>query len=510
MNSPTPHGWLHGRYRWTIVALLFTATTINYMDRSILGVLAPTLQYKVFHWTDQEYAWINIAFKTAYAVGMLTMGAIIDRVGTKIGYLLSIGIWSLFGMLHAAVQPAFSFVGFALARFGLGIGESGNFPAAIKTVAEWFPKKERALATGIFNAGANVGAILAPLVIPLIVLPDGTGWQYAFLVTGIFSAMWVVWWVRSYQRPEDHPRVSREEMAHILSDASEASTTERLPWRRVIPVRETWAFSVAKLTDAVWWFYLFWTGKFLFDQFGLNIRGIGIPLAIIYVLADVGSVGGGWLSSAFIKRGWTINRSRKVTMLLCALCILPVMFSTQLGTTFQVNDRFFDRVAGAAKEQTALTPEVQGYLRTLDGREFASAKEFSAAVAQVVPVEVHPQIENAVLEAGRTDDLYWIAVLLIGLAAAGHQAWSANIFTLVSDVFPKKAVASVTGFGGMVGAVAGIVVDFSLGQVLTTSGPSGYFFAFLMAGLAYVVTLGIVHLLMPKMTPLDDQLRRTQ
>jgi nitrate/nitrite transporter NarK len=320
--------------------------------------------------------------------------------------------------------------------------------------------------------------------------------------------MWVIWWWRSYRRPEEHPRVTPEELTHILSDAAEPATKERLPWSRVIQVRETWAFSVAKLTDAVWWFYLFWGGKFLFDQFGLNIRGIGIPLAIIYVLADVGSVGGGWLSSAFIKRGWSINKSRKLTMLLCALCIMPVMFSTQLGTTFQVNDRFFDRVTTASVEQTELTSEVQTQLRSLEGREFASAKGFSASIAEVLPADVHQRTENTLLEAGRTDDLYWIAVFLIGLAAAGHQAWSANIFTLVSDVFPKKAVASVTGFGGMVGAVAGIVVDFSLGQVLTSSGPSGYFFAFLLAGLAYVGTLGIVHLLMPKMTPLDDQLRR--
>jgi nitrate/nitrite transporter NarK len=377
-------------------------------------------------------------------------------------------------------------------------------------VAEWFPKKERALATGIFNAGANVGAILAPLVIPLIVMPDGTGWQYAFLVTGVFSAMWVVWWIRAYKRPEEHPRVSPDELAFINSDAGESTSTERLPWRRVIPVQETWAFSVAKLTDAVWWFYLFWTGKFLFDQFGLDIRGIGIPLAIIYVLADVGSIGGGWLSSAFIKRGWTINRSRKLTMLLCALCIMPVMFSTQLGTSFKVNERFFERIGQASAEQKVLTEEAVTSLHSLDGREYASAKEFSAAMAEVLPTETHQRAESALLHAGRTDDLYWIAVFLIGLAAAGHQAWSANIFTLVSDVFPKKAVASVTGFGGMVGAVAGIVVDFSLGRVLTSSGPSGYFFAFLVAGSAYLITLGVVHLLMPKMTPLDDQLRRIQ
>lgn len=267
-----------GRYRWTICALLFLATTINYMDRSILGVLGPTLQYKVFNWSDKDYATINIAFKTAYAIGMLAMGAIIDRLGTKIGYTLSIGIWSVFGMLHAAVRPAFSLLGFSFARFGLGLGESGNFPAAIKTVGEWFPKKERAFATGIFNAGSNVGAILAPLIIPLVVLPDGTNWQFAFLTTGVFSAIWIVAWLKLSGRPETHPRLSRRELAFINSDSIAEAPTEKVSWLKVLPLRETWAFSTAKIADAVWWFYLFWGGKFLYDQFGLNIKSVALPL----------------------------------------------------------------------------------------------------------------------------------------------------------------------------------------------------------------------------------------
>jgi ACS family hexuronate transporter-like MFS transporter len=292
-----------GRYRWRICALLFLATTINYMDRSILGVLAPTLQYHVFHWSDKDYATINIAFKVAYAIGMLTMGAVIDRFGSRIGYAVSIGIWSVFGMLHAAVRPAFSLLGFSVARFGLGLGESGNFPAAIKTVGEWFPKKERAFATGIFNAGSNVGAILAPIIIPLIVLPDGTHWQYAFLTTGVFSALWLALWLKTYRRPEIHPKLTKAELAYINSDSVAEIATQRLPWARVLPHRETWAFAVAKITDAAWWFYLFWTGKFLFDQFGLNIKSLALPLITIYLVADVGSVGGGWLSSHFIKKG---------------------------------------------------------------------------------------------------------------------------------------------------------------------------------------------------------------
>lgn len=515
-----------GSYRWRICALLFIATSINYMDRSVLGVLGPTLQYKVFGWSDQDYATINIFFKIAYAIGMLSMGALIDGLGTKIGYTLAISIWSLFGMLHAAVRPAFGLVGFCAARFGLGLGESGNFPAAIKTVGEWFPKKERAFATGIFNAGSNVGAILAPLIIPLIVAPDGTGWQFAFLTTGVFSALWVILWLNIYKHPEKHPRLSPAELAYINSDSVKETTTQKVPWAKVLPLKETWAFGIAKITDAVWWFYLFWGGKFLFDKFGLDIKSLALPLIAIYVVADVGSVVGGWMSSFFIKKGWPVNRARKVTLLLCASCVLPVMFVTQIHTTFNVNARFFERlqtetyavenivtVNGKAKKErtTALVPaETQVSLRSLEGKSYASAKEFTSAVSTVITPTQTKRMESALITSARSDNLYWIAVLLIAFAAAGHQAWSANVFTLVSDVFPKKATASVTGIGGMVGAVAGLIADFSLGKVLTASGPSGYFFAFLLAGSCYLIILGIVHLLMPRMTPLDENLRRVQ
>ncbi len=422
-----------GRYRYRILALLFMATTINYMDRSVIGVLGPTLRDTVFHWTNKEYAYINVAFKFAYAAGMLLMGGIVDRLGAGIGYTLAIGTWSVFGMLHAAIRPAFGFWGFFVARLGLGLGESGNFPACIKTVAEWFPKRERAFATGVFNAGTNVGAILAPILIPMIV--DGTtgkNWQWGFLTTGIFSAIWVMFWLYTYKPPEAHPRVTEAELAYIESDST-AETAEKLPWAKVLPHKETLAFCVAKIPDAVWWFYLFWGGFFLNFKYGLKLSGLALPIIIIYVTADFGSVLGGWLSSSFIKRGWSINKARKLTMLIFAICILPVAFAAHANNK-------------------------------------------------------------------------WVAVALIAVAAASHQAWSANVFTLVSDVFPKKATASVVGIGGMVGAVAGMLADLSLGEVLDKSGETGYFWAFLVAGSMYLICLAVIHLLMPKMKPLDENL----
>jgi ACS family hexuronate transporter-like MFS transporter len=409
------------------------ATTINYMDRSIIGVLAPTLQEHVFHWNNTEYGYINIAFMAAYAIGMLMMGGLIDKFGTRIGYTLSIGIWSIFSLLHAFVTKGMGWIGFAVARFGLGIGESGNFPACIKTVAEWFPKKERALATGIFNAGTNVGATLMPLIIPLFVMNDGKHWQVAFCITFVLSMIWVVLWLKTYRRPEVHSKVSEVELSHILSD-SQQENLQRIPWKKVFPVKETWAFAVAKLTDAAWWFYLFWGGLFLHAEFNLQLKGLALPLIIIYLMADAGSVLGGWLSSKFIKRGWPINRSRKTTLLICAVVILPVVFATQT-------------------------------------------------------------------------DNQWVSVVLIGLAASGHQAWSANVFTLVSDVFPKKATASVVGIGGMVGSLASIAANFGLGHVLDNSGKIGYTFAFLIAGSMYLICLLVVHLIMPRMTPLNDDLK---
>ncbi len=423
-----------GNYRWRILAMLFFATTINYFDRSIIGVLGPTLRNHVFFWTDQDYANITIAFKIAYALGLLSMGALIDKLGVKKGYTLSIAIWSVFGMLHALVTKGMGWIGFALARFGLGFGESGNFPAAVKTVAEWFPKKERAFANGLFNAGSNVGAIIAPLVVASIVSNDGTNWQYTFLITGFLSAIWVAVWLKTYKKPEDHSRISKEELAYINSDSLVEESTRKIPWKDLLKVKETWAIAIVKTTDAVWLFYLFWGGFFLNRNFGLELAGLALPLMVIYIVADVGSIGGGWFSSALIKKGWTVNRARKITLLICAIAILPVVFA--------------------------------------------------------------PQTSNQ-----------WIAISLIALAAGGHQAWSANILALVSDVFPKRATASIVGIGGMIGYTVGIVSDMLLGKVLTNSGAIGYVYAFAFAGSLYLITLFVAHLMMPKLTPLNDELQ---
>jgi ACS family hexuronate transporter-like MFS transporter len=420
-----------GNYRYRILALVFMATTLNYFDRSIVGVMAPTLQ-KLFEWSNKDYAAIMVSFKIAYGIGLLFMGGIIDRLGTKIGYTISIAIWSIFGMLHAAIRPAFSLIGFIVARFGLGIGESGNFPAAIKTVAEWFPKKDRAFATGIFDASTSVGAILAPFIVGAVVSVNGDNWQLPFLFTGAVSTLWIYLWTRTYRKPEAHPKLSKEELAYINSDSEEEST-EKIQWFKLLPKRETWAFALTTITDGVWWFYLFWGAKFLAEQFGVDIKNIGIPFLIIFMMADAGSLIGGYASGALIKKGWSINKARKITMLICAIIILPVSF---------------------------------------------------------VPVITSK----------------WIAVFLIGLAAAGHQSWSINGYTLVPDVFPKKAIASVIGIGKMIGVLVAIIADIALGAVLDTANNSGYFWAFLISGMSYLILIGFVHMLMPEMTPLDDNL----
>jgi len=420
-----------GNYRYRILALVFMATTINYFDRSIVGVMAPTLQ-TLFNWTNRDYAAIMVSFKIAYGIGLLFMGGIIDKLGTRIGYTISIAIWSIFGMLHAVIKPAFSLIGFITARFGLGLGESGNFPAAIKTVAEWFPKKDRAFATGIFDASTSVGAILAPFIVGAIVSVEGDRWQIPFLFTGVLSSLWVFLWLKTYRKPEDHPKLSTGELAYINSD-SEPENTEKIPWLKLLPKKETWAFSLTTITDGVWWFYLFWGAKFLAVQFDVDIKNIGLPFLIIFVMADAGSLLGGLASGSLIKKGWSINKARKITLLVCAIIILPVSF---------------------------------------------------------VPVIASK----------------WLAVFLIGLGAAGHQSWSINSYTLVPDVFPKKATASVIGIGKMVGVAIAVVADLALGAVLDTAGNSGYFWAFIIAGFSYIAILGFVHLLMPKMTPLDDNL----
>jgi MFS transporter, ACS family, hexuronate transporter len=408
-----------GHYRWLICALIFFATTINYVDRAVLGVLAPTLRTEI-GWTDQEYGYISAAFTLAYAIGFLFAGWFIDKVGTRYGYAIYLTIWSLAAAAHALVRTTF---GFGVARFALGIGESGNFPAAIKTVAEWFPKKERALATGIFNAGSNVGAIVAPLVVPWIAL--NWGWQEAFIFTGLAGLIWIAFWIPVYHRPAEHPKLSKEELAHIESDPPDPPA--KISWFKLLTFKQTWAFSIGKfLTDAIWWFYLFWFPLFMNDRFGVDLKTIGLPMIVVYVLADFGSVGGGWLSSALMKRNWTVNAARKTAMLVCAILILPV----------------------------AVAPHVTGQ---------------------------------------------WVAVILIGIAAAAHQGFSANIFTTSSDMFPRKAVGSVVGIGGFAGAIGGFFMNLGAGWLKQNTG--SYEIMFAIAGVVYLIALLIMHLLVPKLEP---------
>lgn len=407
---------LDGQYRWIMCALLFFATTINYVDRQVMGILAPTLQQEI-GWSEIDYGYIVAAFTGAYAIGLLLFGRFMDRVGTKIGYSVSIFIWSIAAMGHALAKSAF---GFGVARFSLGLGESGNFPAAIKATAEWFPKKERALATGLFNSGATIGAVVAPLVVPWITLT--WGWQEAFIFTGLLGFIWLVFWLRLYEIPERHKRVIREEVAYIQSDPAEI-VPEKIPWLKLLKYRQTWAFVVGKLlTDPVWWFYLYWLPKFLDQRYNLDLAHLGLPLLVIYTMTSIGSVGGGWLSGAFIKSGWSVNKGRKTVMLISALLIVPIVFASTV-------------------------PE-------------------------------------------------WWAVLLIGLAAAAHQSWSANLFTTVSDMFPKKAVGSVVGLGGMAGSIGGMLIATAVGFILEFT--SSYFILFVIAGSAYLVTLFIFNLLVPR------------
>ncbi len=406
-------------YRWTICALLFFATTINYIDRAVLGILGPTLKEQ-FSWSELQFSRINLAFQTAYAIGLLLSGRFMDRFGTRKGLAWAITFWSLAAIGHAAAR---SFLGFSVARFALGLGEAGNFPGCIKAVAEWYPKKERALVTGIFNSGSNVGAVVAPLTVPWIAL--NWGWQWAFILTGVVGFAWLACWLLIYQPPESHPRLSPGELAYIRSDPAEPAT--HIPWARLLQHRQTWAFALGKfMTDPVWWFFLFWLPSFFKANFGVGLTQISLPLIIVYLAADVGSIGGGWLSSSLIRRKWSVNASRKTAMLVSALCVLPVFFA-------------------------AMTTNK------------------------------------------------WVAIGLIGLALAAHQGWSANLFTLASDMFPRRAVGSVVGIGGMAGAVGGMAIAEITGRVLTQT--ANYTPLFIIASCTYAITLLLVHLMTPRLEP---------
>ena len=415
-----------GYYRWVICGLLFFATTVNYVDRQVLGLLSKDLKGAI-GWTEVDYGNIVAAFNAAYAFGLLMAGRLMDRVGTRVGYAAAIIWWSVAAMGHALARTPF---GFGVARAALGLGEAGNFPAAIKTVAEWFPKKERALATGIFNAGSNVGAVVAPLVVPWIATNPYLGWRWAFILTGGIGLLWLLLWLPIYNRPELHPSVSKAELNHIQSDPPDPPA-KRVPWLSLIPHRQTSAFAIGKyLTDPVWWFYLFWIPNFLRDQHGLDLTTVGPPLIAIYLIADIGSIGGGWLSSAFIKRGWTINRARKTAMLICALVVTPIIFAANVKSL-------------------------------------------------------------------------WLAVGLLGLAAAAHQGWSCNLFTTTSDMFPRRAVGSVVGIGGMAGALGGATMAVATGYILESTGQN-YSIVFMIAGTAYLIALLVIHLLAPNLSPVDD------
>jgi ACS family hexuronate transporter-like MFS transporter len=428
-----------GKYRWTICSLVFFATTINYLDRAVISLLKSDLE-KEFSWTESDYSNIVIAFQIAYALGMLAMGRFIDKIGTKMGYAISILAWSFAAIGHAIVN---STGGFIIARAALGVSEAGNFPSAIKTTAEWFPKKERALATGIFNSGANVGAILAPLTVPVIAAK--WSWEWAFVITGAIGFIWLIFWFIYYEIPAKQKRLKKPEFEYIHSDVDERPSgtdlvedTGKVSWISLLGFRQTWAFVLGKfLTDPVWWFYLFWLPAFLKAQYGIEGTGVMMPVALVYTMSTVGSIFGGWLPLYFIRKGWQVYRSRKTSMLIYAFFVIPVVFAQVLGS--------------------------------LD---------------------------------------MWLAVIIIGIAASAHQAWSANIFTTVSDMFPKKAVGSVTGTGGMAGALGGILIAKAAGLLFDHykaigSLETGYYIMFLVCGGAYLLAWLFMHFLVPKMKRVD-------
>ncbi len=412
-------------FRWAVVALLFFATTINYFDRFLMGILAPLLETEI-GWTEQEYGYIIAAFQLAYATGTLLMGYVIDRIGTRWGFTIAVTLWSLASMLHAAAR---SWLGFAFARIGLGLTEAGNFPAAIKTVAEWFPKKERALATGLFNGGSNVGAILAPLTIPLIIGVFGS-WRWVFIISGLLGFIWLIIWLILYKKPSQSRFTNHAEIQYI-SDGEADNNSEKIQWYKLLKYRQTWAIALGKLlADPVWYFYLFWGAKFLNSKFGIDLKEMALPLVTIYVIADLGGIAGGGISSLLLKKGKSVNFARKITMLGSALLVVPVL-----------------------------------------------------------TVPYHSSLT--------------LSVGLIALAAAAHCSWSANIFTVVSDLFPKQVVGTITGFATTVSTIGGMITALLVGFALNEAGPDGYKIAFAVASCGYLTGIALIHILVPKMTPVN-------
>lgn len=410
-----------GNRRWLVCAILFFAASVNYMDRQVIGLLKPTLQLQ-FGWTEVGYSNIVLAFQFAYGFSLLFVGKLIDWLGTRRGFSLSVLIWSLSAMAHAAAS---SVAQFAAARFLLGVGESGSFPASVKAVAEWFPKRERALATGIFNSGTNVGALFTPLIVPWITYRYG--WRMAFIATGALGFIWLLVWWTLYHRPQESHRLSAAELAYIQSDPAAADTG--IPLRTLIRLRQTWAVGMGKFfTDPIWYVYLFWMPDFLNRNLKLNLSGMALPLFVIYSGASIGSISGGWLSSWLLKGGWTLNRSRKTALLACALAVTPIMLASYTNHD-------------------------------------------------------------------------WVAIAVVSLAAGAHQGWSANMFTLASDMFPRAAVGSVVGFATMLGTVSGMLIAKVVGYTLQQTG--SYVPVFIIAGLAYLIALGFVQALAPRLEPAE-------
>lgn len=419
-----------GNYRWIVCALLFLATTINYIDRQVIGLLKPTLEVE-FNWTESDYANIVMAFAACYALGYIIFGNIIDKIGSKLGYTISVAVWSVAAMLHAAVK---STLGFGVVRGLLGLSEAGNFPAAVKAVAEWFPKKERALATGIFNSGTSIGAVVAPVMVPWIL--GIYGWQEAFLITGAIGFIWLVLWWIFYEIPSRQKRLSREEFEYIHSDNEpESAPGANIKWTRLLGLRQTWVFIVGKvLTDPVWWFFLFWLPSYFSSTFNLDLKKPSLHLVIVYAATTIGSIAGGYLSSYLIKHGWGVLKARKTALLVAAITVLPIML---------------------ARYATDI----------------------------------------------------WVAVGIISLAAAAHQAWSSNIFTIVSDIVPKKAVSSVVGIGGMTGSIGATLFPLLVGLILdyyklAGNITAGYNIIFIICGCAYLLAWFIIHLLTSRMKPI--------
>jgi ACS family hexuronate transporter-like MFS transporter len=418
-----------GRYRWLICGLLFAATSINYVDRQIIGVLKPTLQLE-FGWTESSYGDLVFWFQAAYALGYLGFGRVIDKIGARMGYAAVVSLWTAAHLAHAFVS---SIAGFIAVRFALGLGESGNFPAGLKAIAEWFPKQERAFATGIFVAGTNIGAIITPLIVPVITYR--WGWRAAFIVTGSFSLVWLVVWLRVYRRPQDHPKVGADEAAFINADLrpdhEAAGSGKNVAWRALLLVPETWAYALARfLIDPIWWMFLFWLPDFFARRYHLDLAHFGPPLVVVYLVSDFGSISGGWLSSRLIRLGSTVNRARKLTMLLASVLVMPVVLAM--------------------------------YANHL-----------------------------------------WLAVAIVGIATAGHQAFSATLYTFPSDVFPRRAVGSVVGIGGTAGAIGGMLMAKYAGWVLDSIG--SYTPIFVVAGSVYILALIVLHALSPRLEPVVNQ-----